>query len=41
MTRINLLPWRDELRKKRQTEFIMSIVIVAVVAVLMIFAIQI
>ena len=40
MTRINLLPWRDELRKKRQTEFIFSIVIVAVVAVVMIFAIQ-
>jgi Tfp pilus assembly protein PilN len=26
MTRINLLPWRDELRKQRQEEFIIGIV---------------
>ena len=40
MTQINLLPWREELRKKRQEEFIISIVIVAVVAIAMMFAIQ-
>jgi len=40
MTQINLLPWRDELRKKRQEEFVIGIVIVAVVAVAMMFAIH-
>ena len=25
MVRINLLPWRDELRKKRQQEFVAGI----------------
>lgn len=40
MTQINLLPWRDELRKKRQEEFVVSIVIVAVAAVVMMFGIQ-
>ena len=40
MTQINLLPWRDELRKKRQEEFVISIVVVAVVAVAMMFGIQ-
>ena len=40
MTRINLLPWRDELRKKKQEEFIIGIVLVAVVAVALLFSIQ-
>ena len=40
MARINLLPWRDELRKKRQDEFVIGIVIVAVVAVAIMFAVQ-
>ncbi|MCK5356298.1 MAG: PilN domain-containing protein [Methyloprofundus sp.] len=38
MTQINLLPWRDELRKQRQEEFIISIAIVAVAAVVIMFA---
>lgn len=40
MTQINLLPWRDELRKKRQEEFVIGIVVVAVVAVALMFGIQ-
>ncbi|NOQ13442.1 MAG: pilus assembly protein PilN [Methyloprofundus sp.] len=40
MTRINLLPWREELRKTRKEEFIISMVIVAVVAIAIMFAIQ-
>ncbi len=40
MTRINLLPWRDELRKKRQEEFIIGIVIVAVAAIAIMIAMQ-
>jgi len=40
MTQINLLPWREELRKKRQEEFFISMVIVAIVAIAMMFAIQ-
>ncbi|NOR81497.1 MAG: pilus assembly protein PilN, partial [Methyloprofundus sp.] len=40
MTQINLLPWREELRKKRQEEFIISMVMVAIVAIAMMFAIQ-
>ncbi len=40
MTRINLLPWREELRKKRQEEFILGMVMVAIVAIAMMFAIQ-
>ena len=39
MTRINLLPWRDELRKLRQEEFILSIVLVVVAAVAIVFGI--
>ncbi|MCF7970096.1 MAG: PilN domain-containing protein [Methylococcaceae bacterium] len=41
MTRINLLPWRDELRKQRQEQFIISIAGVALVAVVILFAMQI
>ena len=37
MTRINLLPWRDELRKLRQEEFIIGIILVAVAAVALLF----
>lgn len=40
MTRINLLPWRDELRKKRQEEFIVSIVLVVCTALAILFGIQ-
>ena len=40
MTRINLLPWRDELRKKKQQEFIIGIVLVAVIAVAVLFGLQ-
>ena len=40
MTQINLLPWRDELRKKRQEEFVISIVMVAIAAVVIMFGIQ-
>ncbi|HEC29768.1 MAG TPA: pilus assembly protein PilN [Gammaproteobacteria bacterium] len=32
MARINLLPWRDELRKERQTTFIIILVIMLVIA---------
>ena len=40
MTRINLLPWRDELRKKRQEEFVISIAMAAVAAVAIIFGVE-
>lgn len=40
MTRINLLPWRDELRKKKQEEFIIGIVLVAVAAIAALFGAQ-
>ncbi len=40
MTRINLLPWRDQLRKTKQQEFIIGIVIVAVIAAALMFGIQ-
>jgi len=40
MTRINLLPWRDELRKKKQEEFIIAIALVVAVAVALLFGIQ-
>ncbi|WP_428355547.1 PilN domain-containing protein [Methyloprofundus sp.] len=40
MTRINLLPWRDELRKQNQQEFIISIVFVAVAAIAILFGMQ-
>ena len=39
MTRINLLPWRDELRKQRQQEFIIIIVLVAVAAAAIVFGV--
>jgi len=40
MTRINLLPWRDELRKQRQEQFIVGIAAVSIVAVVILFAVQ-
>lgn len=40
MTQINLLPWRDEQRKKRQEEFIVGIVLTAIAAVAIMFGIQ-
>jgi type IV pilus assembly protein PilN len=40
MTRINLLPWRDELRKQRQEEFIIGIVAVAIAAVAIMFGVE-
>lgn len=40
MTRINLLPWRDELRKKKQEEFIVSLITTAVIAIAIILGLQ-
>ena len=40
MTRINLLPWRDELRKKKQEEFLIGMAISAFLAIAIIFGIQ-
>ncbi|BCG62460.1 MAG: type IV pilus assembly protein PilN [Methyloprofundus sp.] len=40
MTRINLLPWRDELRKKKQEEFIVGMVGMAVLAISIMLGIQ-
>ncbi len=40
MAQINLLPWRDELRKTRQQEFIIGIVTTVVLAVVLMFGIQ-
>jgi len=37
MARINLLPWREELRRERQKQFIMSLMATAVVAVIVVF----
>ncbi len=38
MTRINLLPWRDELRKERQRQFISVLGLVGMLGVVMVFA---
>jgi len=40
MTRINLLPWRDELRKKKQEEFIIGVAGVSILAVAIMLGIQ-
>lgn len=40
MTRINLLPWRDELRKKKQEEFVVGIAGVAILAVVIMLGTQ-
>lgn len=37
MARINLLPWREELRRERQKQFMMSLMATAVVAVVVVF----
>jgi type IV pilus assembly protein PilN len=37
MARINLLPWREELRRERQKHFMMSLMATAVVAVVVVF----
>jgi type IV pilus assembly protein PilN len=38
MAHINLLPWREELRKQKQKEFVTTTVVSAVFAVLLVFA---
>jgi type IV pilus assembly protein PilN len=38
MAHINLLPWREELRKQKQKEFVTTAVVSAVFAVLLVFA---
>ncbi len=40
MTQINLLPWREELRKEKQTEFAVLTVVVAVIAGLVCLAVH-
>ena len=37
MARINLLPWREELRRQRQREFLFSTVMVAIMGVVLVF----
>jgi len=39
MARINLLPWREELRRDRQKKFMMSLLITAIVAVIAVFVV--
>jgi len=39
MARINLLPWREELRRERQKKFMMSLLATAVLAVVCVFAV--
>ncbi|NOQ63614.1 MAG: pilus assembly protein PilN [Methyloprofundus sp.] len=40
MTKINLLPWREELRKKKQEEFLIGIAFVAIAACAIVFGMQ-
>lgn len=37
MARINLLPWREELRRERQKQFIMSLMMTAILGVVLVF----
>jgi len=37
MARINLLPWREELRRERQRKFMMSLLVTAVLGVILTF----
>ena len=37
MARINLLPWREELRRERQAQFVRSALITAVLGVVLVF----
>jgi type IV pilus assembly protein PilN len=39
MARINLLPWREELRRERQRQFMLSTVMTAVLGVVLVFMI--
>lgn len=39
MARINLLPWREELRRERQKQFIISVVMTLILGVLLVFLI--
>ena len=39
MARINLLPWREELRRERQRQFMLSITMTAVLGVILVFVI--
>jgi len=39
MARINLLPWREELRRERQRQFMMSILMTVVLGVVLVFAV--
>ena len=39
MARINLLPWREELRRERQRQFMMSLMMTAVLGVILVFMI--
>ena len=39
MARINLLPWREELRRERQRQFMLSTMMTAVLGVILVFAI--
>ncbi len=37
MARINLLPWREELRRERQKRFMMSLMVTAILGVILVF----
>ena len=39
MARINLLPWREELRRERQRQFMTSVLMTAVLGVILVFAV--
>jgi len=39
MARINLLPWREELRRERQRQFMISILMTSVLGVILVFAV--
>ncbi len=39
MARINLLPWREELRQERQRQFLLSTIMTAVLGVVMVFVV--
>lgn len=39
MARINLLPWREELRRERQKKFMMSLLMTAIIAVVAVFVV--
>ena len=40
MARINLLPWREELRRERQKQFMMSLMASAIVGVVVVFMLE-